>query len=93
MTGGAATLEVVEERFEAKERTDVEVARREEARSVRGALEKLPDEQRRTIELAYFGGFSHTQIAEMLHEPVGTVKGRMRLGLDKMRRQLAGGAV
>ena len=43
-----ATLEVVEERFEARERTDVEVARREEARSVRGALETLPDEQRRT---------------------------------------------
>jgi RNA polymerase sigma-70 factor (ECF subfamily) len=88
-----ATLEVVEERFEAKERTDVEVARREEARSVRGALETLPAEQRKTIELAYFGGFSHTQIAEMLHEPVGTVKGRMRLGLEKMRRQLAGGVV
>jgi RNA polymerase sigma-70 factor (ECF subfamily) len=86
-----ATLEVVEERFEARERTDVEVARREEARNVRGALETLPDEQRRTIELAYFGGFTHTQIAEMLDEPVGTVKGRMRLGLDKMRRQLAGG--
>ena len=87
-----ATLEVVEERFEAPERTDVEVARREEARSVRGALETLPDEQRRTIELAYFGGFTHTQIAELLHEPVGTVKGRMRLGLEKMRRQLAEGA-
>ena len=85
------TLEVVEERFEAHERTDVEVARREEARTVRGALETLPEEQRRTIELAYFGGFTQTQIAEMLHEPVGTVKGRMRLGLDKMRRQLAGG--
>jgi RNA polymerase sigma-70 factor, ECF subfamily len=88
-----ATLEVVDERFEARERTDVEVARREEARTVRGALETLPDEQRKTIELAYFGGFSHTQIADMLGEPIGTVKGRMRLGLDKMRRQLAGGAV
>jgi RNA polymerase sigma-70 factor (ECF subfamily) len=88
-----ATLEVVEERFEAPDRTDVEVARREEARSVRGALDTLPDEQRKTIELAYFGGFTHTEIAEMLDEPIGTVKGRMRLGLDKMRRQLAGGAV
>ena len=84
-------FEGVEERFEARERTDVEVARREEARSVRGALETLPDEQRQTIELAYFGGFTHTQIAELLHEPVGTVKGRMRLGLDKMRRQLVEG--
>jgi RNA polymerase sigma-70 factor, ECF subfamily len=41
------------------------------------------------IELAYFGGFSHSQIAEMLGLPIGTVKGRMRLGLEKMRKQLA----
>jgi RNA polymerase sigma-70 factor (ECF subfamily) len=40
--------------------------------------------------LAYFGGFTHTQIAEMLDEPIGTIKGRMRLGLDKLRRQLSG---
>jgi len=59
---------------------------------VRGALETLPDEQRQTIELAYFGGFTHVQIAELLEEPVGTVKGRMRLGLEKMRRQLVEGA-
>jgi len=83
------TLEGIEERFEARERTDVEAARREEARGVHGALEKLPEEQRRTIELAYFGGFSHSQIAEMLGMPIGTVKGRMRLGLEKMRAQLA----
>jgi RNA polymerase sigma-70 factor (ECF subfamily) len=85
------TMEGVEERQEAPERTEVEVARREEARNIRDALETLPDEQRKTIELAYFGGFSHSQIAELLNEPVGTVKGRMRLGLDKMRRQLSEG--
>jgi RNA polymerase sigma-70 factor, ECF subfamily len=85
------TLDIVEERFEASERTDVEVARREEARSVRGALETLPTEQRQTIELAYFGGFTQNQIAELMDEPVGTVKGRMRLGLEKMRRELVGG--
>ena len=85
------TLEGVEERHEAKERTDVEAARREEARSVRSALETLPAEQRKTIELAYFGGFTHSQIAELVDEPIGTVKGRMRLGLGKMRRQLAEG--
>jgi RNA polymerase sigma-70 factor, ECF subfamily len=85
------TLEGVEERHEAKERTDVEAARREEARSVRSALDTLPEDQRRTIELAYFGGFSHSQIAELIDEPIGTVKGRMRLGLEKMRRQLAEG--
>ncbi|HEX2414672.1 MAG TPA: sigma-70 family RNA polymerase sigma factor [Thermoleophilaceae bacterium] len=85
------TMEGIEERHEARERTDVEAARREEARSIRTALDTLPDEQRRTIELAYFGGFSHSQIAELLEEPIGTVKGRMRLGLDKMRRQLSEG--
>ncbi|HEV3376518.1 MAG TPA: sigma-70 family RNA polymerase sigma factor [Thermoleophilaceae bacterium] len=84
-------IEGVEERHEAPERTDVEAARREEARSLRTALDALPDDQRRTIELAYFGGYSHSQIAELLDEPIGTVKGRMRLGLDKLRRQLAEG--
>jgi RNA polymerase sigma-70 factor (ECF subfamily) len=82
-------LDVVEERHEAPERTDVEAARREEARSVHSALETLPADQRRTIELAYFGGFSHSQIAELLDEPIGTIKGRMRLGLGKLRDQLA----
>jgi RNA polymerase sigma-70 factor (ECF subfamily) len=85
------TMDGVEERFESRDRTDVEAARREEARSVRSALATLPDDQRRTIELAYFGGFSHSQIAELLDEPVGTVKGRMRLGLEKLRRQLTEG--
>ena len=82
-------LDGVEERHEARERTDVEAARREEARSVRSALDLLPEEQRRAIELAYFGGFSQSQIAELLDEPIGTIKGRMRLGLDKLRLQLA----
>ena len=84
-----ASAEGIEERQEAPERTDVEVARRDEARTVREALDTLPEEQHQVIQLAYFGGFTHTQIAEMLDMPVGTVKGRMRLGLDKMRRALA----
>jgi RNA polymerase sigma-70 factor, ECF subfamily len=45
------------------------------------------------IELAYFGGFTHTEIADMLDAPVGTVKGRMRLGLKKMKAQLGEGQV
>jgi RNA polymerase sigma-70 factor, ECF subfamily len=76
------------ERVPADERTEVEVARREEARHVRGALDGLPADQRQVVELAYFGGFSHTQIAEMLRLPAGTVKGRMRLALTKMRTAL-----
>jgi len=84
-----ASDEGIEERFEARERTDVEAARREEASTIRGMLEELPDEQSRVIELAYFGGFTHSEIAEMLGAPIGTVKGRMRLGLEKLRGQLA----
>jgi RNA polymerase sigma-70 factor (ECF subfamily) len=85
--------EGIEERFEARERTDVEAARREEAGAVRGALSSLPPDQVQVIELAYFGGFTHTKIADMLDAPVGTVKGRMRLGLKKMRAQLGQGEV
>jgi RNA polymerase sigma-70 factor, ECF subfamily len=84
-----ASDEGIEERFEAPERTEVEAARREEASTIRGMLETLPDEQSRVIELAYFGGFTHSEIAEMLGAPIGTVKGRMRLGLEKLRGQLA----
>ena len=80
----------LEERFAAAERTDVEVARRDEARELRDALATLPDEQGRVIELAYFGGYSHSEIASMLGTPIGTVNGRMRLGLQKMRGELGG---
>ena len=88
-----ASDEGIEERFEARERTDVEAARREEAGTVRGALSSLPADQSQVIELAYFGGFTHTEIADMLDAPVGTVKGRMRLGLKKMKAQLGEGQV
>src|ERR1700759_547082 len=63
--------------------------RREDARDVRAALRDLPPDQRQVIELAYFGGFSHSQISEMLDVPAGTVKGRMRLGLTKLRVTLS----
>jgi RNA polymerase sigma-70 factor, ECF subfamily len=76
------------ERVPARELTEVEAARREESSRVRGALGELPAEQRQVIELAYFGGFSQSEIAEMLGAPLGTVKGRMRLGLTRLRMQL-----
>src|SRR5205807_3469576 len=85
-----ATAEGIEDRLEAPDRTDEEVAQREEATEVRGALTKLPDEQRQVIELAYFDGLTHTQIAAKLEQPVGTIKGRMRLGLLKLHAQLSG---
>jgi RNA polymerase sigma-70 factor, ECF subfamily len=85
--------ETAAERLEAPDRVDEDVARRDEAAIVRAAMEVLPSEQVQVIELAYFGGFTHVEIAEMLDQPVGTVKGRMRLGLKKMREALAHGAV
>jgi RNA polymerase sigma factor (sigma-70 family) len=52
---------------------------------VREALNSLPEEQLKTLELAYFSGYTHVEIAELLELPLGTVKGRMRLGLKKMK--------
>ena len=72
----------------ARERTEDEVERRSDARLVRTAVNGLPPDQRQVIELAYFGGFSHAQIAEALGLPAGTVKGRMRLALSKLRNAL-----
>ncbi len=83
-----ASDEGIAERFEAPDRTDSEVARREEAHSVRAIIDELPEEQSRVIQMAYFGGFTHTEIARMLDTPIGTVKGRMRLGLEKMRARM-----
>jgi len=82
--------EGIADRLEAPIRTDAEAARRQEARTVREAMSTLPPEQCQVIELAYFGGFSHSEIAELLGAPIGTVKGRMRLGLEKMRSALVG---
>jgi RNA polymerase sigma-70 factor (ECF subfamily) len=93
--GAKSALDVSDEglaeRLESGERTDREAERLDDARQVRTALNELPGEQRQVIELAYFGGFTHTQIAEMLGLPPGTVKGRMRLGLSKLRVSLADG--
>lgn len=72
------------ELVEAQELTEREVGLRERARALRVALDGLPPEQSRVIALAYYGGYSHSEIATMLDTPVGTVKGRMRLGLRKM---------
>jgi RNA polymerase sigma-70 factor (ECF subfamily) len=75
----------------ATELTDEEALRNETAGEVRGALGELPGDQSKVIELAYFGGFSHSEIARMLGVPLGTVKGRRRLGLEKIRGELAEG--
>jgi RNA polymerase sigma-70 factor (ECF subfamily) len=87
----AAGGDEILERRAAEELTDTEAVRRETAEEVRGAIQELPEDQSRVIGLAYFGGFSHSEIAEMLNEPLGTIKGRMRLGMDKIRATLAEG--
>jgi RNA polymerase sigma-70 factor, ECF subfamily len=56
---------------------------------VRAALGDLTVEQRETIELAYFGGYSQTEISDLMKVPLGTVKGRTRLALRKLRGVLA----
>jgi len=81
-------LDSAAERIEAPGRTDDEVARRAESRDVRRLLKELPAEQREVIELAYFGGMSQSEIAARVGIPMGTVKGRSRLALEKLRRSV-----
>jgi RNA polymerase sigma-70 factor (ECF subfamily) len=62
-----------------------ETWRNSQREQVREALRVLPPEQLKVLELAYFSGYTHKEIAELLDLPLGTVKGRMRLGLKKIR--------
>jgi len=61
----------------------------EQRRVIVGALATLPVAQREAVELAYFGGFSHQEIADRLDRPLGTIKTRVRLGLQKLGTLLA----
>jgi RNA polymerase sigma-70 factor (ECF subfamily) len=61
----------------------------EDSAAVRAVLGGLPPEQRRVIELAFFSGLTHQQIAEALNEPLGTIKARIRRGLLKLRETLS----
>jgi len=63
-----------------------------EARRVRGALLSLTPVQREALELAYFGGYTHTEVATMLELPVGTAKTRIRDGLIRLRDTMGVGA-
>jgi RNA polymerase sigma-70 factor (ECF subfamily) len=72
-----------------EERTDEQVAVREERRRVQGALAKLPSDQREALELAYYGGLTQSELSERLGVPLGTVKSRMFAGLAKLRDLLA----
>lgn len=77
------------EHLEAAERTEEQVTHREESRHARLLLGDLPAEQREVIELAYFSGLSQAEIAARVGVPLGTVKGRARLALEKLRQSVA----
>src|SRR5205807_10014760 len=59
-----------------------------ERERVQAALKRLPDQQREALELAYYGGFSQSELAERLGQPVGTIKSRMFSGLARLRELL-----
>jgi RNA polymerase sigma-70 factor, ECF subfamily len=83
-------VQPLDETFDPPDSADVplQAALNVDAARVAEALYRLPPEQRTVIELAYSSGLSHTEIAARLSVPVGTVKGRIRLGLDRLRQAL-----
>jgi RNA polymerase sigma-70 factor (ECF subfamily) len=82
--------EPLDERFEAAAggAADDEVLLRLERERVQRALAELPDREREALELAYYGGFSQSELAERLGQPLGTIKSRMFTGLARLRELL-----
>ncbi len=88
---GAEVEGALEQQRDPAAGADVEVVRLEQADAVRRALDGLPHPQRAALELAYYEGLTHVEIAERLEEPLGTVKTRIRQGLLRLRDALTTG--
>lgn len=88
--GSEAASNATESPFaSATEDPSAAVEHRERSVLVRQALAELPSEQREALELGYFGGYSQSEIAERTGQPLGTVKTRMRLAMQKLRDRLS----
>jgi len=85
-------IEIVEQVLEAPDTWET-VSIHLQQKQIREGFAQLPEAQRQTLELAYFGGYTHLEIAGRMGVPLGTVKGRMRMGLEKMRSFLQGRGV
>ena len=90
--GNVVLDDAIGARLEAAERTAELVEARDESSHTRSLLSDLPPDQRNVIELAYFKGLTHTEIATKTGVPLGTVKGRARLALTKLRDSVAADA-
>ena len=86
--GRTEPLDPIMYRGASGEDVESEWAARETRKAVRVALDRLAPEQREVIELAYFSGMSHSEIAAAKGQPLGTVKTRIRLGMSKLREAL-----
>ena len=84
----AAGEELLENTISVPFNLESAIAQKELLVRVRGAMEALPKEQRATVELAYFEGLTHTEIAERTGDPLGTVKTRLRTALETLKRAM-----